>query len=184
VTAIFIALAVPSPSQASLLWNWSYTGAGIAANGTFATDDVPDSNGYYAIRGIAGSRNGAAIIALEPAGEAIPGNEGFPVDNLVTASGLLTHSGLGFKTADGNYANPFYADFQTPPRFLEVFTEPASTGFSELPIAFTAAIVPEPGTSAPGYGPGRRWHLPRPDQELGRRSKWPIMTALRSRSGR
>src|SRR5208283_5286254 len=77
-----------------------------------------------------------------------PGNAGFPVDNLINASGLLTSNGFGFETADGNYANPYYADFLVPPAFFEVFTEPASMGFSELPIGFTAAIVPEPGTAA------------------------------------
>ena len=82
-----------------------------------------------------------AITGLEPTGEAIPGNSGFPVDNLITAGGLLTSHGFGFATADGNYANPFYADFRTPPRFLEVFTQPASMGFTEVPIQFTGAIV-------------------------------------------
>jgi hypothetical protein len=148
VSTVFIILLAPLPAQASLLWNWTYTGAGIAASGTFTTDDAPDTGGYYHITGITGSRNGVAIIRLEPVGEAIPGNPGFPVDNLVTAGGLLTSHGFGFATADGNYANPFYADFQAPPRFLEVFTQPASMGFSELPIQFTAAIVPEPCTLA------------------------------------
>jgi hypothetical protein len=139
VSAIFIALAAPLPGQASLLWNWTYTGAGIAASGSFTTDDIPDNSGY--ITGITGSRNGVAIVSLEPAGEAIPGNAGFPVDNLITATGRLTTHGAGFATADGNYANPFYADFSTPPRFLEVFTQPATMGFSELPIKFAAAIA-------------------------------------------
>ena len=53
VAAVFI-LVAPLPGQASLLWNWSYTGAGIAANGTFTTDDAPDSGGYYRITGING----------------------------------------------------------------------------------------------------------------------------------
>jgi hypothetical protein len=145
-TAIFIALLVPLTAQASLLWNWTYTGGGIAARGTFTTDEAPDASGYYHITGITGSRNGVAITGIEPTGEAIPGNPGFPGDNLITAGGLLTGHGFGFATADGNYANPFYADFQTPPRFLEVFTQPASMGFSELPIQFTVTIVPEPGT--------------------------------------
>jgi len=78
VCAIFIVLAAPLSAQASLLWNWSYTGAGIAATGTFTTDNAPDSGGYYEIKGITGSRNGVAIISLVPAGEAIPGNVGSP----------------------------------------------------------------------------------------------------------
>jgi hypothetical protein len=138
-----MALAVPLPAQASRLWNWSYTGAGITASGTFATHDTPDRRGYYEITGITGSRNGVAILSFQPTDQAIPGNPGFPVDNLISASGRLTSHGFGFKTADGNHANPFYADFRTPPGFLEVFTRPASTGFSELPIEFVAAIAPE-----------------------------------------
>jgi hypothetical protein len=144
-----MALAVPLPAQALRLWSWSYTGAGIAASGTLTTDDTPDSGGYYKIIRITGSRNGVAIICLEPDGDAIPGNPGFPVDNLVSATGRLTNHGFGFKTADGNYANPFYADFRTPPGFLEVFTRPPSTGFSELPIAFAASIVPEAKHTGP-----------------------------------
>jgi hypothetical protein len=138
--SIFIFLATPFPAQA-IQWSWTYTGTGIAASGAFTTDDTPDSGGYYHITGITGSRNGVAIIRLEPAGKAIPGNAGFPVDNLITAAGLLTSHGLGFATADGNYSNPFYADFSIPRRFLEVFTQPASMGFSELPIEFAAAIA-------------------------------------------
>jgi len=92
---VCMALAVPLPAQALRLWSWSYTGAGIAASGTFTTDDTPDSGGYYKIIGITGSRNGVAIICLEPDGDAIPGNPGFPVDNLVSASGRLTAMGSG-----------------------------------------------------------------------------------------
>jgi hypothetical protein len=168
-SGIFIALAASFPAQASLLWDWSYTGVGIAASGIFTTDDAPGSGGYYDITGITGSRNGVAITSLEPAGDAIPGNAGFPVDNLITASGLLTSNGFGYETADGNYANPYYADFLAIPGFFEVFTEPASMGFSELPVDFTAAIVPEPGTAAlvlaalvalVAFGRGRRDHRP------------------------
>jgi hypothetical protein len=144
---VFVAITASLSAQASLLWDWSYTGSGIAAGGTFTTADTANSDGYYEITGITGARDGVAIIALEPAGDAIPGNPGFPVDNLIAADGLLTSNGFGFETGDGNYANPYYADFQSPPSFFEVFTEPASMGFSELPIVFNAAIVPEPSTA-------------------------------------
>lgn len=164
VSGIIMSLAAPHSARAALLWNWNYTGAGIAAAGTFATSDTLDNNGFYQITGITGSRNGVAITGLEPVGSAIPGNEGFPVDNLLTAAGVLTNSGLGFLTADGNYANPFYADFLAPPSFVEVFTQPASGGYSELPITFTAVVVPEPAaavlmlTALAGLAAlGRRW---------------------------
>ena len=53
-----------------------------------------------------------------------------PCSNEQTFTGLLTAA----------LFEPFYADFRTPPGFLEVFTQPASTGFSVLPIGFAAAI--------------------------------------------
>ena len=150
------AAAAPGRAEAALLWNWSYSGAGINANGTFTTSDAPDSSGYYQITGISGSRNGAAITGLQPAGTPIPGNEGFPVDNLVSDSGgqQLTNSGFGFSTADGNYASPFYTDHTSPAGYREYFSTPPFTpgAGSELPVAFTAApvgaAVPEPASLA------------------------------------
>jgi hypothetical protein len=59
---------VPQPAHASLLWNWSYTGGGIAASGTLTTVDDVDGAGFYQITGITGARNGEAIIGLEPTG--------------------------------------------------------------------------------------------------------------------
>ena len=53
-----------------------------------------------------------------------PGNPGFPVDNLITASGLLTSHGLGFGTADGNYHQR--SDGQFRPRRAEPSFDPQS----------------------------------------------------------
>src|SRR3954449_9652951 len=72
-------------ADASLLWNWSYSGPGISAQGVFTTVDTPDSLGFYLITGITGVRNGDAITGLQPVGTPIPGNEPFAVDNLVRA---------------------------------------------------------------------------------------------------
>jgi len=36
-SGIVLALAVPLPADASLIWDLSYTGTGIAASGTFPT---------------------------------------------------------------------------------------------------------------------------------------------------
>jgi len=53
----------------------------------------------------------------------------------------------------GTYANPFFADFLDPARYLEFFSAPPFTGGSgtedsELPISFSATLttIPEPGT--------------------------------------
>jgi hypothetical protein len=135
------------PVAASLLWTWSYSEAGISASGTLTTDDAANAAGFFPITGISGSRNGVAITALQPAGTAIPGNEPFLVDNLIRAgTQQLTGSGFGFALADGSFANLFFADFQTPPAYLEFFSAPPSASGvvgpkgSERPVTFIARI--------------------------------------------
>ena len=135
------------PAAASLLWTWSYSEAGISASGTLTTDDAANAAGFFPITGISGSRNGVAITALQPAGTAIPGNEPFLVDNLIRAgTQQLTGNGFGFALADGSFANLFFADFQTPPAYLEFFSAPPSASGvvgpkgSERPVAFIARI--------------------------------------------
>ena len=132
-------LAGPLPAGAVLLWEWTYAGSGIAAGGTFISSSRPDAAGDFLISGITGARNGDPIIALEPPGQAIPGNEGFPVDDLIGPGGSLTGNGFGYETASGNFANPFFADFLTPPTFREVVSKPA---FNEVSIRFQAHVVP------------------------------------------
>src|SRR5580692_4366574 len=86
VTAAAILLIQGQPATASLLWNWSYSGAGVSASGTFTTNDTPDGAGLYQIVGITGTDNGATITGLQPTGTPIPGNEPYAVDNLVSAA--------------------------------------------------------------------------------------------------
>jgi len=140
VAASCIAFAVPVSAHASLLWDWSYSGPGVTADGTFTTGNTATA-GYYQITGITGVRDGSAIIALEPAGDAIPQNAGYPVDNLITAAGLLTGNGFGYETANGDYANPYDYD-----GFFEFFSDPGNDTTSEPAITFKAGIVSEPGT--------------------------------------
>src|SRR4051794_9502114 len=142
-------------ADASLLWNWSYSGPGIGAHGAFTTVDTPDGLGFYLITGITGVRNGDTITGLQPVGTAIPGNEPFAVDNLVrTGTIQLTSHGFGYSTSGGNYSNPFFADFLSPPVYLEFYSTPPFSGpgsagpdDSELEIQFSATPVPEPGTA-------------------------------------
>jgi hypothetical protein len=123
---------------ANRVWDWTYTGTDIKAEGTITTEATPDSNGFYRIVGIAGQRNGAAITRLWPQGTAIPGNEPYSVDNRIKLSApQLTKAGFGFALADGSYSNPFYADFKSPPTYLDFHSQPPS-GPTELPITFTA----------------------------------------------
>ena len=152
---IFVASLIATTAQATALtWNWSYSGLGITTSGTFTTVDTPDGAGFYLITGIAGVRNGAPILGLQPAGTPIPGNEPFSVDNLVRLeSPQLTVHGFGYAIAGGTFSNPFFADFSQPPEYLEFFSAPpftpgvAGPQDSELPIRFSATLAPVPETA-------------------------------------
>jgi hypothetical protein len=144
---IGIVLALCSSAQAKL-WTWSYSGAGVSASGEFTTTDTSYA-GDYTITGVTGQRNGVAITGLWPAGSAIPGNAGYPVDNLLSLSTpQLTINGFGFSLLDGRYSNPFYADFLTPSQYQEVFSDAFSV-ISEMQISFSATPAPTP---QPGQG--------------------------------
>lgn len=151
LTALLTTVCITA-AGASPVWKWSYSGDGIQASGTFITLEKADANGGYLITVITGTRNGERITALQPAGTAIPGNEPYTVDNLVFKGPgpQLTSHGFGFATSGGNYSNPFYADFLSAPGYLEFFSMPPSHSHTELPVLFSATLVPapEPGTGA------------------------------------
>lgn len=107
---LWMLVAGGAPAFAQPTWCWRLAGNFVSAAGSLVTDTQADKNGFYRIIGITGSANGAAVTALQPAGTAIPGNAGFPVDNLIRlAAPQLTKSGFGFATSDGAFHNPFYA---------------------------------------------------------------------------
>ena len=134
-------------ANALLLWNWSYSGAGVSASGTFTTNDAPDAAGFYQIVGITGVENGVGITGLQPTGTTIPGNEPYAVDNLVSAfEPHLTAYGFGFSLANGNYANPFFKD-SSYYQYLSIPPYVNGAG-PEKPVSFSAAIVPEPSAAS------------------------------------
>jgi hypothetical protein len=157
LTALIAYTLMAATATASTLWQWGYSGAGITASGTFITMDNPDTDGGYLMTGITGTRNGITITGLQAPGTSIPGNEPYTVDDLVFLGPgpQLTSGGFGFSMADGNYSNPFYADFLPTPGYLEFFSTPPFTGgtpgpgSSELPVQFSATPVstPEPATA-------------------------------------
>jgi hypothetical protein len=82
-----------------------------------------------------------AITDLQPTGTAIPGNEPYAVDNLVSAAEpRLTTHGFGFLLANGNYANPFYNGSS----YYEYLSVPPYVNGAgpEKPVSFSAAIIP------------------------------------------
>jgi hypothetical protein len=140
---LLIGPALVAGRAEALEWRWSYEGAGVSAAGSFTTRDAPDADGFYEITALAGQANGVAIAGLQPPGTAIPGNEGYPVDNLVrTASPQLSKHGFGYGLASGAYDNPFYGAHFVPPGYFAFFSDPANRKTSEPAVVFKAAIVP------------------------------------------
>ena len=124
-------------------WRWTCTGPEFAAKGVFTTDDAPDADGFYRITAVTGQANGVAITGLQPARTAIPGNEGWPVDNLVRSKApQLSAGGFGFALADGRFANPFYGARFEPPGFLAVIAGPAKGAWREPRVTFEAVKEP------------------------------------------
>jgi hypothetical protein len=127
----------------ALEWRWSYEGAGVSASGSFTTKDAPDANGFYEITVITGEANGVAITGLQPTGTSIPGNDGYPVDNLVRIEApRLTMHGFGYALSNGTYANPFYGAHFAKPDYYAFVSDPANRRTSEPSVAFTATIAP------------------------------------------
>lgn len=140
-----------------LEWEWTYrspagsAGDRIRARGTFLSDYDLDGDGWYNIVSIRGQNNGVSIAGLFPAGVAIPGNSGFPGDNLVreqgdrdwSAEGQLTGNGFQYALADGSFVNVFFADFTAVPTYKEFrsrapFPEGPVSPNRELDVSFQA----------------------------------------------
>ncbi len=143
-------LSLASCGPTARQWSWSYTAPGITASGTLSTERTPDSAGFYRILAIRGNRNGEVITGLHPTGQAIPGNEPWALDNLisVTPGRQLTTHGLGFALAGGSYVNPFFGANRPQPVYIEVFSAPPlvpdaknmGPEDAERPVTFTARI--------------------------------------------
>ena len=142
--ALALGAALVGPrAAASMQWRWSCKGPAFDASGAFTTADTPNADGFYTITAVRGAANGVAITGLQPAKTAIPGNEGWPVDNLVREhEPQLSDGGFGFALADGSFANPFYGARFEPPGFLAVFSDPARKIWREPRVEFKAERAP------------------------------------------
>lgn len=110
ISVMAILIACGAPAFAQQHWCWRFAGTGVSAAGIFVTENDADADGFYRITAITGRANAATITTLQPTGTSIPGNSGYPVDNLLRATAPhLTKHGFGFMAADGVYHNPFHA---------------------------------------------------------------------------
>jgi hypothetical protein len=107
------------------LWSWRYSGPGVEAQGRLVTVPVVGDETAVQVTQISGSRNGVNIAALQPAGTAIPGNEPYRVDNRLSwRDPPLTGDGVGYRLADGAYANVFFQTHTNPHDFREYVSQP------------------------------------------------------------
>jgi hypothetical protein len=135
------AIAAAGDAKASMRWRWTCEGPGFEAKGEFITGDTPGADGFYPITSVSGEANGVAITGLQPANTAIPGNAGWPVENLVRSrTPELSPGGFGFALADGSFANPFFGARFQPPGFLAVISDPKKGVWREPRVTFKAAL--------------------------------------------
>lgn len=122
--ALWLLIVGGAPAAAKTTWCWSFAGSGVSARGSLLTDDNADAGGFYRIVGVTGRVGPASVTALQPTGTAVPGNAGYPVDNLIRQTApQVTKSGFGFSTSDGSYHNPFhleqYRDYISRPPYAD-----------------------------------------------------------------
>jgi hypothetical protein len=124
----------------SIFWDFSYTGAGVSANGVLTTDSVLNG-GAYLITDISGQRNGETILSLVPAGTF--GN--LFSDNLLFPNApFLDNSGVTYLTASGAY------------NFCYAGSDCGSSGYQDItnqtviftPVQLSITKVPESGMLA------------------------------------
>jgi len=141
----FSATLVPS-----LEWQFSYSGAGVAAGGELLTLATPVS-GHYQIVGLSGTRNGEAMNALFPAGtySASGGGTLFSDNFLFASDPFLQYGGFTFHAGSDRY-NVYY----TAGTYYDLAgadcaaTTCGTAGHLGTPIRFSLAQVPEPGSLA------------------------------------
>ena len=140
LTLILCAAALADSARAAARWRWTCEGEGFAASGEFTTADAPDADGFYEITAIKGEVNGVAITGLQPKGTSIPGNDGYPVDNLVRrrAPQISVH-GFGFSLADKTWVNPFHGAHFAAPGPYALLSDPATGRTREPSVTFTAS---------------------------------------------
>jgi hypothetical protein len=139
-TAALVTAGLLSATSASAVttWNFSYTGAGVTASGSFTTAGnalVPED-----ILSISGLRNGIAITGLVPVGS----DPDFFYDNQFTvASPNFTDGGMVYSLANGQNINVYFFAGTYTDLFVVNNTTPFET---DITWNVAAAPVPEPAT--------------------------------------
>ncbi len=136
---------------------FSYSGTGISASGTLTTTNTTTTvNGRqaYTITGITGTRNGATINQLFPAGTVVDAVGAVSNLNLYETGPFLDADGFSFGVAGDSpniafnvfYISSGYNEFRSNPPVGQGNTE--LTGFTLARVVPVAPAVPEPATWA------------------------------------
>jgi len=141
----FTAALVPS-----IEWQFSYSGNGVSASGNLLTL-ATEVAGHYQIVGLSGTRNGAAMNALFPAGTYSASGGGllfsdnllFPSDPFLDTGGFTFHAGSDRYNV--YYADGIYYDLAGADCGAATCGQPGHLG---KPISFSISQVPEPGSLA------------------------------------
>lgn len=134
--------AFASNVQAQSIWDWSYSGTGVAASGTFTT--AGNALTAESILSFNGVRNGDAITGLVP----LNSNPGFNYDNLFqTGVPKVNSNGILFNVTAGGVGdvNIYYQDGA----YHEYTYSGIPGGVLDRTVNFqVTAAVPEPETYA------------------------------------
>ena len=132
-----LSLAALGSAHADQTWNWSYTGAGVSASGSFVTAGA--ALVAEDVLSITGTRNGVAITGLVP----LDTDPVFAYDNQFSAVGdHFTDGGLLFSVpgAPSNVNLYFFGG-----DYFDLVV--GAGGAVETPVSFSVtAAVPEPAT--------------------------------------
>lgn len=137
VAVLFLLLAGTQNVFASSTFDFSFTGTGISASGTFTANLVSGSE--FIVSSISGMQNGFAMSLLGPGGFADNNN------NIFSSSPFLTLGGLAFVLSNGSTDYNIYYNPGTASYFECNSASPCANGVG-TPITFSLTEVPEPGT--------------------------------------
>jgi PEP-CTERM motif len=135
---LFFVLTGAQNLFANSTFDFSFSGPGITASGTFAATLV--SGNEYLVTSISGMQNGFAMTLLAPG--AYAGND----NNIFSSGPSLDGSGLGFVLSNGTADYNIYYDSSTKAYLECISTAPCNRGDGTVITSFTLTQVPEPGT--------------------------------------
>jgi hypothetical protein len=140
LSAAFATLAIAAgPARAMTVWDWTLSGGGVNASGTF--DTAGDGSTPSAVTFISGTYSdgnvtNGTIDGLVPLGT----DSRWIYDNMFGGSPVLSNPGILFDVG-GLHVNVF-----TDPGFISGVNVGGSYQLTN--VSFTAAVVPEPATLA------------------------------------